>query len=105
MTEQMIILCGDAIEQLRTLPADSVQCVVTSPPYWGLRDYGADGQLGLEPTVGAYIDNMIAVFDEVRRVLRPDGMLWVNMGDAYSIRGQRHHAPGRARARAPRASS
>lgn len=74
---------GDALDVLRTLPADSVQCCVTSPPYWGLRDYGVDGQIGLEPTLQEFLARLVAVFAEVRRVLRPDGVCWVNMGDCY----------------------
>jgi DNA modification methylase len=69
---------------LRTLPDKSVQCVVTSPPYWGLRDYGIEGQLGLEPTPDAYVANMIAVLAEVWRVLKDDGTVWVNLGDSYA---------------------
>jgi DNA modification methylase len=75
---------GDNREVMRTLPAESVQCVVTSPPYWGLRDYGTPGQLGLEPTPEAYVAAMVDVFREVRRVLRPDGTLWLNLGDSYA---------------------
>lgn len=75
---------GDVVECLRTLPADSVQCCVTSPPYWGLRDYGVDGQIGLEPTPELYVARMVEVFREVRRVLREDGTCWVNMGDGYA---------------------
>lgn len=78
------LLQGDCIEQLRTLPADSVQACVTSPPYWGLRDYGVAGQIGLEPTLQEWVDKMVDVFREVRRVLRPDGLLWLNLGDAYA---------------------
>src|SRR5262245_19995351 len=75
------LLCGDA----RQIPLrdGAVQCVVTSPPYWGLRDYGTPGQLGLEPTPEAYIAAMVAVFREVWRVLRDDGTLWLNLGDSY----------------------
>lgn len=69
---------------LKSLPDESVHCVVTSPPYWALRDYGADGQLGLEPTPDEYITNMVTIFREVRRVLRKDGTLWLNMGDSYA---------------------
>lgn len=69
---------------LATLPDDSVQCCVTSPPYWGLRDYGVDGQLGLEATPAEFVERMVAVFAEVRRVLRPDGVLWLNIGDSYA---------------------
>lgn len=75
---------GDVLSVLRTLPADSVHCCVTSPPYWALRDYGVTGQLGLEPTPEAYVTAMVAVFREVRRVLRPDGTLWLNIGDSYA---------------------
>lgn len=82
------ILVGDVREQLRELADASVQCVVTSPPYWGLRDYGKDGQLGLEKTPELYIAHMVEVFREVRRVLRPDGTCWVNMGDSYASGGR-----------------
>ncbi len=77
------ILHGDVIEQLATLPAGSVDCVVTSPPYWGLRDYSTEGQLGLEPTPDEYITGMVAVFREVRRVLRDTGTLWLNIGGGF----------------------
>ncbi len=82
MTTQRIIQ-GDCIDGLRTLPEASVHCCVTSPPYWGLRDYGHDGQIGLESTPEAYVARMVEVFREVRRVLRDDGTLWVNLGDSY----------------------
>jgi DNA modification methylase len=75
---------GDCRSVLASLPADSVDCVVTSPPYWGLRDYGNDGQLGLERTPEEYVANMVAVFAEVRRVLKPSGTCWLNLGDSYS---------------------
>jgi DNA modification methylase len=78
------IHCGDALTVLRTLPADSVQCCVTSPPYWRMRDYGTPGQYGLELTIEHYLQNMVDVFAEVRRVLRDDGILWLNLGDRYS---------------------
>ncbi len=84
------ILQGDCREMLRTLPEASVQCVVTSPPYWGLRDYGVDGQIGLEPTVQEYVVALVGVFREVRRVLRPDGTLWLNLGDTYVCPGGSH---------------
>lgn len=74
---------GDCRERLRELPAESVQCIVTSPPYWQLRDYGAVGQLGLEETPQAYVANLVGVMREVRRVLRHDGTAWVNIGDCY----------------------
>ena len=78
------LLHGDCLQQLATLPAASVQCCVTSPPYWGLRDYGTAGQLGLEATPDEYVANMVAVFRSVRRVLRDDGTLWLNLGDSYA---------------------
>lgn len=78
------ILVGDALATLRTLPAESVHCCVTSPPYWGLRDYGEPGQLGLEPTPEEYVQRLVGVFREVRRVLRGDGTLWLNLGDSYA---------------------
>lgn len=80
------IMIGDALEQLRTLPDDSVDCCVTSPPYWGLRDYGVDGQLGIEPTLAEHISNMVEVFMEVRRVLTPSGTCWINYGDCYATK-------------------
>jgi DNA modification methylase len=83
------IICGDSVEVLKTLEPDSVQCVVTSPPYYGLRDYGVDGQIGLEETPEDYVDKLVQVFREVRRVLADDGTLWLNLGDSiYSGNGQ-----------------
>ena len=79
---------GDALTVLRTLPDASVECCVTSPPYFGLRDYGVAGQMGLEPTPQEYVDGMVAVFREVRRVLRGDGTLWLNLGDSYAGSGK-----------------
>ncbi len=78
------VLQGDVIAMLRTLPDDHFGCVVTSPPYWGLRDYGVEGQLGLEPTLAEHLAKMVEVFNEVRRVLKPDGTCWVNYGDCYA---------------------
>jgi DNA modification methylase len=78
------ILQGDCRDVLRTLPAGSVQCVVTSPPYWGLRDYGVAGQLGLEASMAEHIAVIVDVFNEVRRVLRDDGTVWLNYGDCYA---------------------
>jgi DNA modification methylase len=75
---------GDVMDVLRQLEPTSVQTCVTSPPYWGLRDYGEDGQIGLEATPGEYVARMVQVFREVRRVLRDDGTLWVNLGDSYA---------------------
>lgn len=75
---------GDALEILKQMEDESINCCVTSPPYWGLRDYGVDGQLGLEPTPAEYVANLVEVFREVRRVLRDDGTLWLNLGDSYA---------------------
>ena len=77
------LLNGDVRQELKKLHTESIHCVVTSPPYWGLRDYGSEGQLGLEETPEEYIDNMVEVFREVKRVLRTDGTLWLNIGDNY----------------------
>ena len=84
------ILEGDCLERMRELPDDSVHCCVTSPPYFGLRDYGVEGQIGLEPTPGEFVAATVAVFREVKRVLRDDGTLWLNLGDSYNAKpGQR----------------
>ena len=78
------IITGDCRKVLRELPDESVHCVVTSPPYWGLRDYGVEGQMGMEICLGDHVDGMTEVFAEVRRVLRKDGTLWLNYGDSYA---------------------
>jgi DNA modification methylase len=78
------ILLGDVREKLAELPDESVHCVVTSPPYFGLRDYGVAGQIGLEPTPAEFVAVMVEVFREVRRVLRKDGTCWLNLGDSYA---------------------
>lgn len=88
MTPSHQILVGDCIDMMRTLPDQSVQCCVTSPPYYGLRDYGVDGQIGLEETPAEFIARLVDVFREVRRVLRDDGTIWVNMGDSYASGGR-----------------
>lgn len=80
------IFLGDALEVLKTIPDATVNTCITSPPYFGLRDYGAEGQIGLETTVEEYLDRLVLVFREVRRVLRPDGTLWLNMGDSYATK-------------------
>jgi DNA modification methylase len=91
MTGNLDIRIGDCRELLKELPYASVQCCVTSPPYFGLRDYGVDGQIGLEGTPSAYVENLVEVFGEVRRVLRDDGTLWLNLGDSYAVT---HHGKG-----------
>jgi DNA modification methylase len=92
---------GDALSVLRDLPPACVQTAVTSPPYWGLRDYGVAGQIGLESTPDAYVASLVAVFAEVKRVLRDDGTLWLNLGDSYcAANGYRNIAPNEGSARA-----
>jgi hypothetical protein len=81
-------LTGDCMTVLRTLPAESVQVVVTSPPYYQLRDYGVDGQIGLEQTPAEFVAKLVAVFEEVKRVLHPTGLLFVNIGDSYAGSGK-----------------
>lgn len=78
------LMIGDCIEQMSTLPDESVNCCVTSPPYFGLRDYGHDGQIGLEPTPDEFVAKLVDVFRQVHRVLRDDGTLWLNLGDSYA---------------------
>lgn len=83
------IICGDALETLKGMESESVNCCVTSPPYYALRDYGVDGQIGLEKTPEEFIEKLAAVFHEVKRVLKDDGTLWVNIGDSYWGSGSR----------------
>ena len=78
------IFVGDALKVLESFESESVQCCITSPPYWGQRDYGVDGQYGLESTIEEHLDTMVAVFEEVKRVLKPSGTLWLNYGDSYA---------------------
>ena len=96
----MNVLCGDSLAVLKTLPDCSVNCCVTSPPYWGLRSYGMDGQYGLEPTPELYVTRMVEVFREVRRVLKDDATCWINLGDSYagSGKGAGDYEPGEKQA-------
>lgn len=88
--DRCTLLVGDCLRVLRGLPAESVDCCVTSPPYWNLRDYGTEQQVGLEKTPYEYVDKMVEVFREVHRVLKTDGTLWINLGDSYAAhKGQR----------------
>lgn len=86
--ETNTVYCMDALDLLNALPDESVNCIVTSPPYFGLRDYGVEGQIGLEATPGAYVETLVTVFREARRVLRSDGTFWLNLGDTYSNAGK-----------------
>lgn len=81
------ILSGDSLALLPTLPAESVQCAITSPPYWGLRDYDHPAQIGAESSPELYVENLVAIFRQVHRVLRKDGTLWLNVGDGYARNG------------------
>lgn len=91
--DDSLIIESDAILALQKLPSESVQCIVTSPPYWGLRDYGIDGQIGLEQQLQQYINKLVAVFSEAKRVLKKDGILWLNIGDGYTSGNRGYRAP------------
>ncbi len=80
----MNIIQGDCREKLKELPDESIDCIVTSPPYWGLRDYGVDNQLGTEKKLTDYVNNLADVFDECKRVLKKTGTAWLNIGDSYA---------------------
>ncbi|KKK67974.1 hypothetical protein LCGC14_2948720, partial [marine sediment metagenome] len=82
--ETNTIICGAMPEATKVFPDGNFNCSISSPPYWALRDYGVDGQLGLEPTFEEYIDKLCTIYDEVKRVLRDDGTCWVNLGDTYA---------------------
>ena len=98
---ESLLICGDARSALSLLPTGSVQTVVTSPPYWSLRDYQVDDQIGRDDTLRSYIDSIVEAFDELRRVLRRDGTVWLNVGDSYTSGNRRYRAPDRKnRARA-----
>lgn len=88
-----VLFEGDALQVLQRLPSESVQCVVTSPPYWGLRDYDVPDQIGLEPTLPQFINRLLGIFTEVRRVLRKDGIFWLNIGDGYTSGNRGWRAP------------
>jgi len=78
------IICGDALEVLKIFPSESIDCCITSPPYWALRDYNMKAQLGLEKTFQEYVKKLLIIFDEIKRVLKKDGTCWINMGDTYT---------------------
>jgi len=85
----LVVLQGDTRELIRQLPDDTFQCVVTSPPYWGVRDYGVENQIGAEPDLHAYVKDLVDIFHEVRRVLKPDGTFWLNIGNSYTSGGRK----------------
>ena len=90
-----LLLCGDARAGLALLPDESVQTVLTSPPYWSLRDYEVEEQIGRDDTLDAYLDAIVAVFEQIRRVLRSDGTVWLNVGDSYTSGNRTYRAPDR----------
>src|SRR5215212_913113 len=90
---ESLLFEGDVSEVLSRLPESCVQCIITSPPYWGLRDYGIHGQIGLEPTLAGYIHKLTSIFSEVRRILKPEGILWLNVGDGYTSGNRGWRAP------------
>lgn len=85
------IICGDSLQVLKKLPDESIDCVVTSPPYWMLRNYNVKGQIGLEPSIEEYLEKLMNVFTEIRRVLKPTGTCWVNFGDTYANKTKGGH--------------
>jgi len=87
--DPVVILKGDTRDIIRRLPTNAFQCAITSPPYWGVRDYGVADQIGAEPDLTKYIDSLVDVFAEVRRVLRPDGTFWLNIGNTYTSGGRK----------------
>ena len=87
--DSVLIIQGDTRDIIRRLPDNTFQCAITSPPYWGVRDYGVNNQIGAEPDVNDYIQALVDVFAEVRRVLRPDGTFWLNAGNTYTSGGRK----------------
>jgi DNA modification methylase len=85
------IVCGDSFKVLKTIPSHSIDCIVTSPPYWALRDYGVAGQIGLESSIEEYLEKLMTVFAEVKRVLKPSGTCWINFGDTYANKTKGGH--------------
>ena len=85
----ILLLHGDTRELIKRLPDKTFQCAITSPPYWGVRDYGVDGQIGAEPDINDYIADLVSIFSELRRVLRDDGIFWLNIGNTYTSGGRK----------------
>lgn len=105
MTEMYEIKVGHVLSKIEEIPCSSVDCVVTSPPYYGLRDYGVMGQIGLEKTPLKYIENMVSVFREIRRVLKPEGTVWLNIGDSYAGSGKGRMGDGSCQAKGKQATN
>ena len=98
---QSVLIQGHALNALDRLPENSIQTVVTSPPYWSLRDYAVEQQIGCDEALADYLAEIVKTFDKVRRVLRADGTIWLNVGDAYTSGNRRYRAPDKKnRARA-----
>ena len=96
-----VVICGDATQALKLLPDKCVQTVLTSLPYWSLRDYGVEDQIGRDDSLRGYVKSIVCTFDQIRRVLRDDGTVWLNVGDSYTSGNRRYRAPDRKnRARA-----
>lgn len=93
--DDSLIFEGDAMLALQKIPDKSIQCIVTSPPYWGLRDYGIEGQIGLEDKLQQYINKLVSIFAEAKRVLKDNGVLWLNIGDGYTSGNRGYRAPDR----------
>jgi len=91
--DHSLIIQGDAASILKSIPDNSVQCAITSPPYWGLRDYKIDGQIGLEDQLSAFINKLVSVFSEMKRILKDDGIFWLNIGDGYTSGNRKVRAP------------
>ncbi|MBL4576411.1 MAG: site-specific DNA-methyltransferase [Opitutaceae bacterium] len=89
MENPLKVVHGDSREAIKAIPDDTFQCVITSPPYWGVRDYGVGGQIGAEPDLNDYIQDLVSIFSEVRRVLKPDGTFWLNIGNTYTSGGRK----------------
>ena len=89
------ILQGDVMDRIKDIADESVDCVISSPPYWGLRDYGVEGQWGHEKTFHEFLDKMDALMDEIKRILKPTGTVWINLGDTYASKpvGKFTHSP------------
>lgn len=97
---QINLLVGDALDVLAQMPGGSADCAVTSPPYYGLRDYGTEGQYGLEDSPAEYVEHLRAVFAELRRVLADDGTFWLNIDDSYSGGNRTYYDTGGGKTRA-----
>lgn len=95
VTSQSLLVCGDACRALAMIPDGVVRTVVTSPPYWSLRDYGVDDQIGRDDDLGDYVEKIVSAFEQIRRVLRDDGTVWLNVGDSYTSGNRRYRAPDR----------